>query len=365
MSPFDVAWLASAIALAAPLLIAALGELVLERAGVLNIGIEGLLVTGAFTGFAVAWGTGSVLVGVAAAIGAAILLALLMAGGVLVLGADQIVIGFGILIFALGGTAFLNDVLFADQGRVSVPAAPLVEIPVLFSIPLVGQALFRQTAFVYLAYLLIPVVALLLARTQLGLMLRATGESPAAVRASGHSPERLRTVAFVFAGGMAGLAGAVLSVGAVGVFNEGMTGGRGFLALAAVAFAAWRTWWLLGACLFFGGVDALQLRLQALGYVPRTVWAVLALLMMLLLVVRMRAQLRRRRLGIAGPIRLPWLTAVLVVGTVALWLTAPLISIPPQFYLMLPYIAAIAVLAGLAGRSRAPAALAEPLPARA
>jgi ABC-type uncharacterized transport system permease subunit len=95
------------------------------------------------------------------------------------------------------------------------------------------------------------------------------------------------------------------------------------------------------------------------------VWAVLALLMILLLLVRMRAQLRRRRLGIAAPIRLPWLTAVLVVGTVALWLTAPVISIPPQFYLMLPYIAAIAVLAGLAGRSRAPAALAEPLPARA
>jgi len=365
MSPFDVGWLASAIALAAPLLIAALGELVLERAGVLNIGIEGLLVTGAFTGFAVAWASGSVLVGVVAAMAAAILLALLMAGGVLALGADQIVMGFGILIFALGGTAFLNDVLFSGQGRVSVPAAELIEIPGLSSLPLVGQALFRQTGFVYLAYLLVPVVALLLARTQLGLMLRATGESPAAVRASGHSPEKLRTVAFVVAGGMAGLAGAVLSVGAVGVFNEGMTGGRGFLALAAVAFAAWRTWWLLGACLFFGAVDALQLRLQALGYVPRTVWAVLALLMVLLLVVRVRALLRRRRLGIAGPGRLPWITAVLVVGTAVLWLTAPVVSIPPQFYLMLPYLAAIAVLAGLAGRSRAPAALAEPLPARA
>jgi ABC-type uncharacterized transport system permease subunit len=364
MSPFDVAWLASAIALAAPLLIAALGELVLERAGVLNIGIEGLLVTGAFTGFAVAWSTGSVLIGVVAAIGASILLALLMAAGVLGLGADQIVIGFGILIFALGGTAFLNDVLFAHRGRLSVPAAQLLEIPVLSSIPLVGPALFRQTAFVYLAYLLVPVVAILLARTQLGLMLRATGESPAAVRAAGHSPEMLRTVAFVFAGGMAGLAGAVLSVGAVGVFNEGMTGGRGFLALAAVAFAAWRTWWLLGACLFFGGVDALQLRLQAIGYVPRTVWAVLALLMVLLLVMRLRGQLRRRRLGIADSVRVPWVAAGLVLLTAWLWITAPVVSIPPQFYLMLPYIAAIAVLAGLAGRSRPPAALAEPLPAR-
>jgi general nucleoside transport system permease protein len=364
MSPFDVGWLASAIALAAPLLIAALGELVLERSGVLNIGIEGLLVTGAFTGFAVAWASGSVPLGVVAAMAAAILLALLMAGGVLALGADQIVIGFGILIFALGGTAFLNDVIFSGQGRVSVPAAELIEIPVLSSIPVLGPALFRQTVFVYLAYLLVPLVALLLARTQLGLMLRATGESPAAVRASGHSPERLRTFAFVFAGGMAGLAGAVLSVGAVGVFNEGMTGGRGFLALAAVAFAAWRTWWLLGACLFFGGVDALQLRLQALGYVPATVWAVLALLMVLLLVVRVRNLLRRRSLGLAGPVRLPWLTAALALGAVVLWVTAPEISIPPQFYLMLPYIAAIAVLAGLAGRSRAPAALAEPLPAR-
>ena len=364
MSPFDVAWLASAIALTAPLLIAALGELVLERAGVINIGIEGLLVTGAFAGFAVAWVSDSVLLGVVAAIAAGILLALLMAGCVLVLGADQIVIGFGILIFALGGTAFLNDVLFSGRGRVSVPAAALIEIPGLSSIPLIGQALFRQTAFVYEAYLLVPVVALLLAKTQLGLMIRATGESPAAVRAAGHSPEKLRTIAFVIAGGMGGLAGAVLSIGAVGVFNEGMTGGRGFLALAAVAFAAWRTWWLLGACLFFGGIDALQLRLQALGYVPDTVWAVLALLMVLMLAVRVRTLVRQRRRGSAGPTRLPWLTTLLTVGALILWWTAPEIAIASQFYLMLPYVAALAVLAGLGGRIPAPAALAEPLPAR-
>ena len=364
MTPFDAGWLASAIALAAPLLIAALGELVLERAGVLNIGIEGMLVTGAFIAFAVAWSTGSVLVGVAAAIAASALLGLLMAAGVLGFGGDQIVLGFGILIFALGGTAYLNDVLFSDQGRVRVPAAELVEIPLLSSIPGIGPALFRQTLFVYAAFVAVPLVALLLHRTQLGLLLRATGESPAAVRAAGHSPVALRSAAFAFAGGMAGLAGAVLSVGAVGVFNEGMTGGRGFLALAAVAFAAWRAWWLLGACLFFGGIDALQLRLQAIGEVPRSVWIVLAVLLAVLIGLRLRAQLRRRRLGVEVPVRVPWVTAALAAVALALAVVAPEVSIPPQFYLMLPYIAAVAVLAGIAGRSRAPAALGEPLPSR-
>jgi simple sugar transport system permease protein len=365
MTPFDAGWLASAVALAAPLLLAALGELVLERAGVLNIGIEGMLVTGAFTGFAVAWASGSVLVGVVAAIGSAALLALVMAVGVLGFGGDQIVLGFGVLIFALGGTAYLNDVLFSDQGRVRVPAAEQFEIPLLSSIPGIGPALFRQTLFVYAAYLAVPLVALLLHRTQLGLLLRATGESPDAVRAAGHSPVALRTAAFAFAGGMAGLAGAVLSIGAVGVFNEGMTGGRGFLALAAVAFAAWRAWWLLGACLFFGGIDALQLRLQAIGAVPRSVWAVLAVLLLVLVAVRIRAQLRRRRLGVEGGLRVPWVTGMLAAAAVALWITGPDVTIPPQFYLMLPYVAAVAVLAGIAGRSRAPAALGEPLPARA
>jgi ABC-type uncharacterized transport system permease subunit len=364
MTPFDAGWLASAVALAAPLLLAALGELVLERAGVLNIGVEGMLVTGAFASFAVAWATGSVLLGVGAAVLAAMLLGLLMAAGVLGLGGDQIVLGFGILIFALGGAAYLNDVIFSDQGRVRVPAAELVEIPVLSTIPGIGPALFRQTLFVYAAYLAVPLVALLLSHTQLGLLLRATGESPAAVRASGHSPVALRTAAFAFAGGMAGLAGAVLSVGAVGVFNEGMTGGRGFLALAAVAFAAWRAWSLMGACLFFGGIDALQLRLQAIGHVPRSVWAVLAVLLGVLIVVRVREQLRRRRLGIAGALRPPWLTGLLAALAVVFWVSAPDVSIPPQFYLMLPYVAAVAVLAGIAGRSRAPAALGEPLPSR-
>lgn len=365
MSPFDTGWLAAAIALAAPLLVAALGELVLERAGVINIGVEGLLAAGAFTGFAVAWATESVLLGVLVAMLAGIALATVMAVGVLVFGGDQIVLGFGILILALGGTAFLNDVIFSDQGRVSVPAASVLEVPLLSSIPFAG-AMFRQTAFVYLAYLAVPVIAVLLSRTQVGLRLRATGESPPAVQAAGHSPRNVRALAFVIAGCLGGLAGAMLSVGAVGVFNEGMTGGRGFLALAAVAFAAWRPWWLLGACLFFGAVDALQLRLQALGHVPPTVWAVLMVLLVALAVWRLRMRARRAKLGAStSSMQVPWLTGILAVVSLILWVARPDVSIPAQFYLMLPYVAAIAVLAGLAGRRQAPADLGEPLPARA
>jgi ABC-type uncharacterized transport system permease subunit len=366
MSPFDAGWLASAVALAAPLLVAALGELVLERAGIINIGIEGLLATGAFAGFAVAWATGSVALGVLAAIVAATLLAALMAAGVLVFGGDQIVLGFGVLILAVGGTAFLNDVIFSDRGRVSVPAAAVLEVPGLASLPYVGPALFRQTAFVYGAYLAVPLFALLLSRTQIGLRLRATGESPAAVEAAGHSARGVRGLAFLVAGAMGGLAGAMLSIGAVGVFNEGMTGGRGFLALAAVAFAAWRAGWLLGSCLLFGAVDALQLRLQALGHVPPTVWAVLTVLLLALVAWRLHLRRRRIRMGAAASSPPPpWLTGTLALVALALWVTRPELSVPAQFYLMLPYVAAIAVLAGLAGRQAAPADLGVPLPARA
>lgn len=365
MSPFDAAWLASAIALAAPLLVAGLGELVLERSGMLNIGIEGMVAVGAFASFAVAYATGSVALALLTAGLVGIVLALVMAGGVLVLGADQIVLGFGVFIVCTGGTAFVNEVVFAEKGRVTVPAAERWEIPLLADIPGIGPGLFDQTAYVYVAYLLVPLVGYLLYRTQLGLVIRAVGESPDAAQAAGHSVRLVRTGALLVAGTMAGLAGAFLSIGAVGVFNEGMTQGKGFVALAAVAFAGWRLRGLLVACLFFGGLDALQIRLQTTGYVPQIVWGVLALLVAVLVVSRWRGFVRTRASssGSSGSwARAPWIAAAVGVGALLLWLAAPEVTIPAQFYLMLPYVAAVVALAGFAGRNRQPAALGIPLP---
>lgn len=363
MSPFDAAWLASAIALAAPLLVAGLGELVLERSGMLNIGIEGMVAVGAFASFAVAYGTGSTALALIAAGLVGIALALIMAGGVLVLGADQIVLGFGVFIVCTGGTAFVNEVMFADEGRVSVPAAERWEVPLLSDIPGIGAALFNQTGYVYVAYLLIPVVGYLLYRTQLGLVIRAAGESPDAAEAAGHSVRLVRTGALLIAGTMAGLAGALLSIGAVGVFNDGMTQGKGFVALAAVAFAGWRLRGLLVACLFFGGLDALQLRLQTTGYVPQIVWGLLALVVAVLVVRRWRGFVRSRSASSSVSwSQAPWIAAAVGLVAMALWVTAPEITIPAQFYLMLPYVAAVAALAGFAGRNRQPASLGVPLP---
>lgn len=364
MSPFDAAWLAAAIALAAPLLVAGMGELVLERSGMLNIGIEGMVAAGAFASFAVAYGTGSTIVALVAAALVGIALGLIMAGGVLVLGADQIVLGFGIFIVCTGGTAFVNEVVFADKGRVSVPGADRWEIPLLGDIPGVGSVLFNQTPYVYAAYLLMLAIGYLLYRTQLGLVIRAAGESPDAAQAAGHSVRLVRTGALLVAGAMAGLAGAFLSVGVVGVFNEGMTQGKGFVALAAVAFAGWRLRGLLIACIFFGGLDALQLRLQSAGHVPQIVWGALALVVAVLVVGRWRGFVRGRSTGEQRSwLRAPWVAAAIGLGATLLWLAAPQVTIPAQFYLMLPYVAAVAALAGFAGRNRQPAALGVPLPA--
>lgn len=351
MSFFDAALLGSAVALTAPLLLAATGELVSERAGVLNVGLEGMILMGAFFAFWVADATGSPWIGCAAGIGAGTALAALMAALAVNAQAEQIVVGLGLNVLALGLTAFLFELEFLNRAQVEVERIGPIAIPGLSDLGDVGAALFDRSPIVYLAYVLVPAVAYLLYRTNWGLALRAAGETPAAADTAGVSVTWTRWGATLTAGGMAGLAGAYLSVVQTGLFTDGMSGGRGYLALAAVIFGRWRPVRVMGACLLFGSSDALQLRLQAESSVPTAVWVALAIGAGAVVAWRL---LRRRS---PGTLAIPLAALAIAVG---LAVVAPTISIPSQLWLALPYVLALLALADLAGRAELPRALGVP-----
>jgi simple sugar transport system permease protein len=251
----DGAWLALAAAtirLATPLGIAAMGELVGQRSGVLNIGIEGLMLTGAFVAFAVAVETGSPLAGMGAAMIASVAVAALFAWVVVQERADPIVTGTAVNLLALGGTGTAYRILFP-------PERPLVDAPVL---PDVFPGL---NGFVLVGLLLIAGVVVLLDRTRLGLEIRASGERAEAAHAQGVRVLRLRWGATLFCGACAGLAGATLVLWISRGFVEGMTAGRGFIALALVLFGGYRPLWIAAGAVLFGAASALQFRLQAVG----------------------------------------------------------------------------------------------------
>jgi len=258
------ALLEAALRLAAPLLIAALGELVVERGGVINIGIEGTMLIGAFAGFAVATATGSAAVGVVGAGAAGCAVGAVFATATFAARIDQIVSGMAINLLALGVTGLGARALWAG----APPTPPLVEpfpIPVLSSLPVVGRALFQQSPYVYGGVLLAAVLGFGLARTRTGLRLRAVGESARAADAEGVPVLRFRVVAVLTGATLAGIAGSSLSLALSDTFSEGMTAGRGFIALAVVIFGRWSAWGGLAAALFFGAATALQFRLQARG----------------------------------------------------------------------------------------------------
>ena len=269
------ALLVAAVRLGSPLLLAALGELVVERAGVVNIGIEGMMLGGAFAAFAVGLATGSPAAGAAAGLAAGAALGLLFAAFAVARKADQIVVGMAVNLLALGATGLASRALYGG----AVPSGPSwgeLALPGLAALPLVGPLLFRQTPFVWAALLLALGVAFALGRTRWGLRLRAVGESARAADAEGVPVERVRIAALAFGGALAGLAGASLSLAQTNTFTEGMTAGRGFIALAIVIFGRWRPGGAVLAALFFGAANALQFRLQARGFdVPYPVFLML------------------------------------------------------------------------------------------
>ncbi len=251
--------LASLMVASTPILLAALGELVVERAGVLNLGVEGMMITGAVTGFAVAVVTGSPLLGFAGAALGGAALSVIFAVLVLWLRSNQVATGLALTLFGLG----LASLIGQSYVGVRAPAMPDLYLPVLSDIPVLGPIVFRHDVIVYLGIALVGAVWWFLNRSRAGLTLRAVGENHDAAHALGYHVLRLRLLAILFGGACAGLGGAYLSLVRVPQWTEGVTAGAGWIALAIVVFASWRPLRLLLGAWLFGGISVLQLNLQA------------------------------------------------------------------------------------------------------
>jgi ABC-type uncharacterized transport system permease subunit len=244
-----------------PLIITALGELVTEKSGVLNLGAEGIMAVGAVAAFAVAHDSGSAAAGVLAGLAAGAAMSLLFAVVTLTLMANQVASGLALSIFGVGLSAFIGK----PYESATMLAVPAIRIPLLADLPIVGPALFAQQSLVYLSWLLLAAVAWFLYRTRAGLVLRAVGESPTSAHSIGYPVIRIRYLATVFGGAMAGVGGAFLSVYYTPLWVEGMVAGRGWIALALVVFATWRPARVLVGAYLFGGVMIMQLFLQGSG----------------------------------------------------------------------------------------------------
>ncbi len=302
-----VAFLEASVRLGVPLALAAMGEAVTERSGVINIGLEGSVIAGALGGAMGAMALGGAWGGILVGSAAGAFVALVFAAFAIGLGTDQIITGTAITLAGLGFTGAIYQARFGTTGAVlSVPTLAPVEIPLLSEVPVIGSALFAQAPTAYLAYLFAPALWYFLYRTQWGLELRAVGEAPDAAAAAGGRVRWTRFWATIFGGAMAGIAGAHLVVAHAGTFTENMSAGRGFIAIAVVVLGRWNPVLVLFAALFFGAANALQFQGQALG-----------------------------------------------------------LDAPYQLFLALPYLLTLAALAGWVGRSRAPAALATAWPKRA
>jgi len=301
MSPDEItALLASMVRNATPLAFAALGGLFSERSGVINIGLEGMMLMSAFGGAAGAHFSGSVWIGLLVALLVGLLLGLLHAAASITFEADQIISGTAINLLALGGTGFLMVTLFGAGGTSPrIDSFGPIAIPGLSSIPVIGPALFNQSILVYLLYVMVPLCWYLLFRTPFGLRLRAVGEVPEALDVAGVSVVRMRYLGVGLSGLFAGLGGAFLSMSLLSAFTEGMTNGRGFIALAALIFGRWNPIGAFGAALLFGAAQAFVFR-------------------------------------------------------------GPQLAIPQEFIEMIPYLLVIIALVGFGGRAVAPAAVGKP-----
>lgn len=266
LSVFDLSWVAATIRLATPIALAAQGETLSERAGVLNIGLEGVMLNSAFAGVVGAYYTGSPWLGLLCGMLAGALTSLILAVASITFRANQIVIGAAINILAMGLTGVLFRALFGLDQQVTVNSFKPYPIPFLSDLPVLGPILFQQNPLVYLGYILVPVLTIVLFRTHWGLAVRAVGEEPQAADTAGISVTGTRYLTVLLGGAIGGLGGVSLSLGHLNLFAEGMVSGRGFMALAAVIFGRWHPVGAVLAALFFGGADALQLRMQSLGW---------------------------------------------------------------------------------------------------
>jgi ABC-type uncharacterized transport system permease subunit len=260
----DVSFFAAMIRIGTPLILATLGELYSERSGVLNLGIEGIMLLGAMVGFSAAYFSGSLWLGVLAALATGAVAGLLMAFLAVVLGVSQHVSGIGTTLLASGLAFFFYRLIFGQPSSPpNIVAFDTVPIPVLSKIPLIGPVLFDQAPLTYIALLAVPATAWLLYRTPWGLDLRTVGENPRAADAAGVSVWGMRTQALVIGGALMGMAGSFLSISQFNAFTFGVISGRGWVAVALVVFGQWSPWRCAAGALLFAALEALQLRLQA------------------------------------------------------------------------------------------------------
>ena len=291
----------SGIKMATPLVMTSIGEIFAERSGVINIGLEGMMLTGALGGMLGSYFTGSPWAGLLVGMGAGFLLAGLFSLVTVYLGGDQVVMGAALNLLALGLTGVFYRQIFGTTGTVlTVQTFEPIDIPLIDQIPLIGNILSGHTAPVYLGFLLVPVAVWLLFHTTLGLSIRAVGESPVAADAAGIPVNRVQHGCILVCGILAGAAGSYVSLAHANTFIEGMSAGRGFIVLAIVIIGRWHPVGAMGAALLFGIANAVQFQFQAIGT-----------------------------------------------------------SIPYQLFLMLPYVLTLLVLIFFAGHARYPAAMAQ------
>jgi general nucleoside transport system permease protein len=251
----------SVIAASTPLLLAAAGELVVERAGVLNLGIEGMMIMGAACGFAAAYFTGSITIGAICGTLAGVGMAAIFAALTLGLAVNQVAAGLALTIFGIGLSGLIGAGFVGER----IEAAPHLHIPFLTDIPMIGKILFGQDAFVYGSIALVVGIWWFLYRTRAGLVLRAVGDSHASAHALGYPVLKIRALAVLFGGACAGLGGAYLPLAYTPFFVPGMTAGRGWIALALVVFSSWKPGRVVIGAYLFGAVTILQLHAQGLG----------------------------------------------------------------------------------------------------
>ena len=291
------------IRVATPLLLATLGEMFAERGGVLNLGIEGVMLFGAMVGFTTAYFTGELWLGIAVAAGAGVGFGLLMGVLTVSLGLSQHVSGLGVTMLCTGLSFYLYRLIFGQPSQPPhVQPFATVALPGLADLPWLGPVLFDQFALAYLAFLLVPLAAFVLYHTPWGLSLRTVGENPYAAVSAGVNVAWVRYQALMISGALMGIAGAYLSLAQFNAFTFGVVSGRGWVCIALVVLGQWDPWRVAGAALLFGALDALGLRLQSSGG----------------------------------------------------------IDVPYQVFLMLPFLATIVAMALLARKARAPAALLRP-----
>ncbi|HSR33372.1 MAG TPA: ABC transporter permease [Anaerolineae bacterium] len=257
---FWIGVLASGIRLATPYLFAAIGETLGQRSGVLNLGVEGQMLMGAFVAFYVTLQTGNLWLAMLAAAAVGAVMGLAMAFVSINQQAEQGISGIGFYLFGLGMSTLLFQMLVGSVETVS--GFPPIHIPVLSDIPVIGEIFFQQNILVYIAFALVPIAQFVLMKTTLGLKIRAAGENPAAADSLGVSVSRVRYVTVTLGGLLSGVAGASMSIALLNVFQQNMTSGLGFIAVALVYFGGWRPLGVLLGALLFSMVSALQLRLQ-------------------------------------------------------------------------------------------------------